>query len=82
MLFQRSKGEPELSAAVGFPIQSRIKAISAENYNQTKSEATYTSCDFTRRMERKNGEKTKSLGNMVQKLRKIVLNCIHEYHSY
>lgn len=53
MLFQRSKGEPELSAAVGFPIQSRIKAISAENYNQTKSEATYTSCDFTW----ENGEK-------------------------
>lgn len=45
VLLQRSKGEFELSAA--FPIQSRIKAISAENYNYTHSEAIHISCDYT-----------------------------------
>jgi len=41
------KGNLSCQLLIGFPIQSSIKAISAENDNHTKSEATHTSCDFT-----------------------------------
>ncbi|PKU41700.1 hypothetical protein llap_7992 [Limosa lapponica baueri] len=50
VLFQRSKEKLKFhQLLVGFPIQSRIKAISAENDNQTKSKATHASCDFTQK---------------------------------
>lgn len=49
---------------VSFPTQSSTKAVSKENGNQTKSEASHLPCDYTLEDMGEGTEKNKHLGNM------------------